>query len=481
MGLRFRVNPDPNRANADSKLDIKLSRPLGIPTLEQQRAREAEFVSIAATLDRAGLGPAEYLYSALKAAQNIRKNDRVSLGRALRKNKNLREALRRPPANPVELAPAPILVATSYSVSKKLLTRVAAAFNPGEVALYEIRPGQYEGRVQQVLSLAEMAIALGPSIVFALRARFVLQRTGVDTRYCNLIAAEAIRHRIFTSAARAVLRRVRPKCLLIANANRPFELALWSVARTMNIKTVLLPYQEINLKPGRLFSLCRGDFDLVLTYSNYSATQFRRLRRDVRVIAAGYPEQLEELSGEVSRSSRCPPVLYLGGTVLESDAAPVLREAFERALLQPLRVRVHPRMDENVRCRLFGWLPLTCFTDAKQVDLAKDIRHCKLVVTVRSTAVLRAYFLGVPVIWLTPMALRAALSRNSLREQGLVVLEAFNASELRSTVERILNDEEERKRVVAAQCERLRRLGFVGDYFGVVTDAVRKEAGLIRG
>jgi hypothetical protein len=92
MCLQIRVNPDPNRANADSKLDIKLSRPPG--TLEQQRAREAEFVLIAAILDRAGLGPAEYLYSALKAAQNVRKNDRVSLGRALRKNKNLREALR---------------------------------------------------------------------------------------------------------------------------------------------------------------------------------------------------------------------------------------------------------------------------------------------------------------------------------------------------------------------------------------------------
>ncbi len=77
---------------------------------------------------------------------------------------------------------------------------------------------------------------LGSGIVFALQARSVLQRSGIDTRYCNLIATEALRHRIFRNIAGALLRRTKPKCIVIANANRPFEFGLWSAERLLASK-----------------------------------------------------------------------------------------------------------------------------------------------------------------------------------------------------------------------------------------------------
>ncbi len=190
---------------------------------------------------------------------------------------------------------------------------------------------------------------------------------------------------------------------------------------------------------------------------------------------------MNRLRSESETTSSEPPcVLYLGGTVLEPAAAPVLREAFKEAFSLRLRVRTHPRMDQKTQSELFGWLAPERLSDAKEIDLVNDICQSQAVITVRSTAVIQAYFLGVPVIWLTPLASRVALKHNSFRKQGLVVLEAFTASELRSVVERIAGDKQERDRIVAAQWANLRRLGFTGDYFAAVTSSIRKETGLAR-
>jgi hypothetical protein len=454
--------------------------PTGGDAADTRKSIETEFARMAEILDQSGLGPADYLYSALKAAQKIPSRKKVSLWRALRKNQNLRAALRQPPHIPSGLVPTPILVGTSYSVSKKLLGDVVAAFNPGEALLCDMRAAEPEGSsARWLLGLIRNVLTLGPGIVFALRARSALQKAGIESTFCNLIAVEALRHRIFRHAAKTILRRTHPSCIVIGNANRPFELALWAAAKASNIATVLIPYQEISLKSGRFLSLCRGAFDLVLTYSDYSAEQIRRLRPQSKVIVAGYPQRLQDSTVErESEPLRRPTALYLGGTVLEPSAAPIVRKAFEELSSIDLRVRTHPRMTAEIKSKLFDWIPSEQFSDAVDVDLSEDIRKSHAVITVRSTAALHAYSAGVPVVWLTPDAAMPSLRNNSFRRQGLVIAEVSTPLQLRSVLDRLAYDRDEWERLVAEQWTKLRRLGLVGDYFRTVTTAIRAEVRL---
>ena len=94
---------------------------------------------------------------------------------------------------------------------------------------------------------------------------------------------------MYRQTARSILNKVRPKCLVIGNANRPLEFSLWAEAKAKGVATVLLPYTEITLKPTRFLSLCRGAFDLVLPFSESSAAQMRRLRPNVATVVVGFP------------------------------------------------------------------------------------------------------------------------------------------------------------------------------------------------
>ena len=82
---------------------------------------------------------------------------------------------------------------------------------------------------------------------------------------------------MYRQTARSIFNKVRPKCLVIGNANRPLEFSLWAEAKAKGVVTVLLPYTEITLKHTRFLSLCRGASDLVLPFSKSSAAQMRRL------------------------------------------------------------------------------------------------------------------------------------------------------------------------------------------------------------
>ena len=142
------------------------------------------------------------------------------------------------------------------------MRRVVAEFHPKEAVLCDasdIRPGFLSRRVFDRLRLFR---SLAPALIFTVRVRSTLMKAGVGLVECNRIALAAFMHRVHRQTARAILKKVRPRCLVIGNGNRPFEFSLWAEARARGIATVLLPYLEISLHPARFLSLCRGAFDL---------------------------------------------------------------------------------------------------------------------------------------------------------------------------------------------------------------------------
>ncbi len=172
------------------------------------------------------------------------------------------------------LRQAPILFAGSYVNAVPLLRRVAAKFDAGKYAfcstLNVARPAGISDRLQ-------MLLALPSAVYFATRVRAKARLLQADDiEIANIIQAAFI-HRLYRGLARSILRKCRTKCLVIGNANRPFELALWAEATGSGVKTVLLPYQEMEMHPARMFSLCRGRFSHFLPFSEYSAARIREL------------------------------------------------------------------------------------------------------------------------------------------------------------------------------------------------------------
>ena len=191
--------------------------------------------------------------------------------------------------------------------------------------------------------------ALGPALTFAMRVRSTLAKPGVVSVERNRAALAAFTHRMYRQTARSILNKVRPKCLVIGNANRPLEFSLWAEAKAKGVVTVLLPYTEITLKPTRFLSLCRGAFDLVLSFSEILAAQMRRLRPNVATVVVGFPvgfgaaETDGTGEGERARVSTRPlQLLYFAGTNFEAGAAELIREALAGLTDLRLRVRLHP-------------------------------------------------------------------------------------------------------------------------------------------
>ena len=302
-------------------------------------------------LDAAGLGPADYLYSSLKWRLQRPGINQYPLIRPLLKL--LWQALTNPPIVPREIRHSAILAASSYVVSANLLRQVVAVLEAGEGMLFDATDVTPRSRLARLFDVLRTLLALPGALIFTLRVRRTLRRVGAGPVECNRMALAGFVHGIHRPAARAILKRVRPKCLVIGNANRPLEFSLWAEARAHGIATVLLPYAEINLKPARFLSLCRGDFDLVLPFSDYSASQMRKLKHNVQVEVVGFPVGFASTDIDGSEVDEKGPrrrsVLYIAGNNFETAAAKLIHEAFGESNDLLLRVRPHPRKGQNKR------------------------------------------------------------------------------------------------------------------------------------
>lgn len=442
----------------------------------------AQFARLAEVLDAAGLGPADYLYSSLKwRLQRPRINQYPLAGPLLRL---LWQGLTNPPMVPYEVRHAAILAASSYVVSANLLRQVVADLDAGEGVLFDASDVTSRTRLAKLVDSVRTLLAFPSALIFTLRVRATLTRVGAGPVECNRIALAGFVHGIHRPAARAILKRVRPKCLVIGNANRPLEFSLWVEARAQGVATVLLPYAEINLKPARFLSLCRGDFDLVLPFSDYSASQMRKLKHTIQVEVVGFPVGFASTDIDESEVDKKGPrrrsVLYIAGNNFETAAAKLIHEAFGDSTDLRLRVRPHPRKRPNKRYEpgeQFGWLDPTCISDPEHVELAEDIALSDVVITIRSTAAIEAMIAGVPLVWLSPLSYREELKRAPLRVQGLGSLEVTTSIELYTIVNKLLDDVSERKRVVEEQWSRLRAAGYDRNYFNKVNSALRQLVG----
>jgi hypothetical protein len=461
-----------------------ISKPVDRAGPIQKCATEERFTRMVEVLDAAELGPADYLYLPLK--WRVQKPDvkRFALRSALWRA--TKETLANRPPVPHSLRQAPILIASTYVVSAKLLRQVAAALESSECVFYyldDIPPEPLAGRLA---GYARLLGALGPALIFSSRVRLTLDRAGAQSVERDRAALAAFVHRMYRQTARRILNRVRPKCLVIGNGNRPLEFALWAEAKARGVTTVLLPYTEITLKPTRFLSLCRGDFDLVLPFSDSSAAQIRRLKPNVATTVVGFPVGFNAASGDATDDEECAEsnagplvALYFAGTNFEEGAAQLMREAFRASSGFRLRVRLHPRSNADGR-KIFNWLDTKDMSDPHEVGLAEDIGNSAVVLAVRSTAAIEAMIAGLPCIWLSPASAREQLKYSTLRAQNLTPLEASTPEELQAILARLHDIDGERQRIVEHQWGRLRDVGYNRNYFDLVATALRRTAGVVR-
>jgi hypothetical protein len=458
------------------------------PAAKLSEGWDAYFEAIADLLEGAGLGSANYVYNTLKWRLAKPTGKGLSLSRALRKH--VERALAHPPHIPLGLCPSPIVVATSSTAGARLRQNIVKAFPPGEASLCEALPQRKDSFRQRLYDRTRLIFGLIPGLFFATRVHHVLSRAEVDE--ANHIAGEAFRHAIYCKAARSILNRTRATCLALGKANRPFEQALWAMAKARGISTALIPHHELSLGAGEReahpFSLCRGEFDVAIPFSNFTAARLQQLKPNLRIMVGGFPNALKRQGVKsalvLQDPSTCRNVLYLTGHGLatneemELDRTSILRQALANCSDLRLRVRFHPKMEDEKRKKLFGWLRADQISYPEDTTLSTDLLETALVVHSYSTGVVEAMIAGLPAVWLTPRRWRLNLERDPLHKQGLRILDVSEALQLRELVRRLLGNESEWKRVVEAQWSRLRSLGYDRDYYSIVVSVLRQQAGL---
>ena len=348
-------------------------------------------------------------------------------------------------------------------------------FEPGEAILCDVSDHCRSASRKAVDSLRALA-GFCPALVFAIRVNSLLKAAGAASAERRRIAEAALVHATYRRAARAVLRETRPECLVLGNGNRPFEFALFAEARRRGFATVLLPYAEINPKPERFFSLCRGAFDLALPFSDHSAAEICKLRENAAIAVVGFPRGSVRSEGEGISSKpegKALTVLYISGNNFEQEVSAILRDALADSKVRCLRVRLHPRNSEAEMRELFSWVAPDQISYPLKTPLADDIGSADVAITVRSTVALDAIVAGVPVIWLSPKEHLAEIEGHPIRKQRLALVEASKPDELRAIVE-TLGDEKERKRIADEQLRRLKAAGYTQRYFEAVKVALRR-------
>ncbi len=429
----------------------------------------AEFESLAARLDAAGLGPADYLYAPLKLRLQHPANEQSSYLTSVVKVCRL---ILTPPPTPRRLGHAAILAASSYSVSAKFLRSVVESFEPGEAILCDVSDHSRSASRKVLDSLRALA-GLCPALIFAIRVNSLLKAAGTGSAERRLIAEAGLVHATYRRAACAVLSETKPECLVLGNGNRPFEFALFAEARRMGFATVLLPYAEINPKPARFFSLCRGAFDLALPFSDHSAAEICKLREEAAIAVVGFPRASVRSEVRSKPDGKAFTALYISGNNFEQEASAILRDAFADSKRRCLRVRLHPRNSEAEMRGLFSWISPDQISYPLKTPLADDIGSADVAIMVRSTVALDAMFAGVPVIWLSPKEHLPEIEGHPIRKQGLALLEASKPDQLRAIVEN-LGDAKERKRIADEQLRRLKAAGYTQGYFEAVKSALRR-------
>jgi hypothetical protein len=432
----------------------------------------AEFGRLAARLDAAGLGPADYLYAPLKWRLQNRDAGPAPFSDSVLKSLRL---IAEPPALPPMAGPAAILAASSYAVSAGFLKKVVETFAPTEAAFSDGRAASQRSAIEQARDQFRALRAFIPAAIFAARVSAVLHNAGVPLVLRRRIAEAAFKHAIYRRTARAVLRAAKPECLVIANGNRPFEFALFAEAKARRVATVLLPFAELNPKPARFLSLCRGAFDLSLPFSEYSASELRNLRAGARIEVVGFPSEVPAEDDEASPGEeRRREILYVCGNNFEEEAASIMREAFAGARDARLRVRLHPRNDAVATRALYDFVPDGNISDPNATPISEDIANADLAIMMRSTVALEAMFAGKPVVWLSPPACLADLADHPIRKQELALFDADAPAALREAVLKLADDRAERERVAKEQWRRLRAAGYDQDYYEAVRSALRR-------
>ena len=242
------------------------------------------FAALAERLDAAGFGPADYLYLPLKWRLQHPDISRTSFLASILKAWRL---VLDPPPVPRGLQHAAILAVSSYAVSARFLRQVVNSFETGEAVLCDVSSAASRSLSRRIVHSLGLLAAAGPALIFALRVNAALRSARIGPVERRRIAEAAFIHAAHRRGARHILQGVRPECLVIANGNRPSEFSLVE-AKARGIATVLLPFAEINLKPARFLSLCRGAFDLVLPFSEHSAAAIRNLRQGVAIAMMGF-------------------------------------------------------------------------------------------------------------------------------------------------------------------------------------------------
>lgn len=433
------------------------------------RSEAERYLRLAETLDEAGLGPADYLYSPLR--KRLRKREKPANSPLSIVSATAKGLIADLPGVSGEIRHAPILFAASYINSAGLLKRVASKFLEEDYSFCST----LESTRQPLAERLRIVAALPSALRFAYAVKAKAQAFNTDQRETETIFQAALIHRVYRHLARSLIRKTRAKCLVIGNANRPFEFALWSEAASRNLKTVLLPYQEVELHPARMFSLCRGNFSLVLTYSEYSAAKMRELNHATQVESAGFPCSLDarEFSKRNTRGSIGRKVLYIAGsTPNEPEASRILRGAFSNGGNLDLHVRPHPAAN-NVQFRaFFDWLEPQNISDPTKSTLAQDLTESDVIVTIGSTVSFDAMLAGIPVVWLTPPSMRQNLAAHSIRSQKLALLDASSDAELRKLVSELLADRSRYEQVANDQLARIETAGLNKDYFAIVKSSI---------
>lgn len=430
-----------------------------------------KYQNAALIIENANFGPANFLYKPLRNA--IRQE--TSLKRNFFNSfiKTFESFLKTPLTLHEGLKHSKILAAASYVNALALISRLKKNINSENLYLYNDTDFNIK-RSSRFSSRLNLLSIFPTLVLFCFRLRRLLVNANFDAPEVNEIIKSFVTHKVYCAFANKILNKIQPECLLICNVNRSFELALWTEAKARGIKTVFLPYNEIELHPARFFSLCRGDFDLALVFSKYSSKQMQVLNKNINLKVVGFPTVINKsllINNNKKRAKQV--VLYIAGSdVEESFNASLLKECFKERYDIALKVRLHPNAMHFKE--KFSWLGSENISNYKTSSLEEDVANASAVVTVNSTVSLDAILAGKPVIWITPPLMKTRLSQHPYRVQKLSNLEASSSQALTIILDHIFNNKRLYESEKKYQFTQICNAGYDRDWFNHVKDALNE-------
>jgi hypothetical protein len=212
--------------------------------------------------------------------------------------------------------------------------------------------------------------------------------------------------------------------------------------------------------------LCRGDFDLALVFSEYSAEQMQILNKNINLKVVGFPTVVNKallIKNERPLQTK-KIVLYIAGSdVEETFNSSLLKECFKDRTDVVLKVRLHPNaLNYHEK---FSWLGSDNISSYKTCSLEEDVASASAVITVNSTVSLDAILAGKPVIWISPPLMRSRLDQHPYRLQKLSNLEASSSQALTLILDQIFNHSHIYESEKKYQLNKLCSAGYNLDWF----------------